>query len=238
MAILFNFSNPTTYSSPILVGNLAQAPGGSVDALPTPTLVGGVPTSSIIELQSTTAGFTPPRMTTTQKLAIVTPTNGMVVFDTTLQVLSVYQNGGWSVGGNPLVATGNLTAAQINGMYAAPIPLVSAPGAGFGLIADSIYLEGVWGTVAFAAGAAIALQYASTVHGAGTNALSTTVPATFLTTFAANQYTTVISADIAVVASANFTNVGLYLSNITQAFTTGTGCSVNYAVTYRIVPMA
>jgi hypothetical protein len=46
--------------------------------------------SSILTLTSTTKGFLPPRMTTSQKTAIASPTAGLVVFDTTLNKLCVY----------------------------------------------------------------------------------------------------------------------------------------------------
>ena len=46
--------------------------------------------SSLIEIASTTQGFLPPRMTTTQKNAISSPANGLVIFDTTLNKLCVY----------------------------------------------------------------------------------------------------------------------------------------------------
>ena len=46
--------------------------------------------SAIVNVQSTTQGFLPPRMTTTQKNAIASPTAGLVVYDTTLNKLCVY----------------------------------------------------------------------------------------------------------------------------------------------------
>ena len=46
--------------------------------------------SSVLECRSTTKGFLPPRMTTTQKNAIATPAAGLVVYDTTLNKLCVY----------------------------------------------------------------------------------------------------------------------------------------------------
>ena len=51
--------------------------------------------SAIFQLNSTTQGFLPPRMTTTQKNAIATPATGLVVFDTTLEKLAVYTGAGW-----------------------------------------------------------------------------------------------------------------------------------------------
>jgi len=47
-------------------------------------------TTAILDLTSTTLGFLPPRMTTTQKNAITTPAAGLVVYDTTLAKLCVY----------------------------------------------------------------------------------------------------------------------------------------------------
>ena len=46
--------------------------------------------SAILDITSTTKGFLPPRMTTTQKNAISTPASGLVVYDTTLNKLCVY----------------------------------------------------------------------------------------------------------------------------------------------------
>ncbi|MEA2066839.1 MAG: hypothetical protein U9O65_07110, partial [Thermotogota bacterium] len=43
-----------------------------------------------LDVSSTTKAFMPPRMTTTQKNAISSPTAGMVVYDTTLNKLCVY----------------------------------------------------------------------------------------------------------------------------------------------------
>ena len=51
--------------------------------------------SAVLEATSTTKGFLPPRMTTTQKNAIATPATGLVVYDTTLNKLSVYTGAGW-----------------------------------------------------------------------------------------------------------------------------------------------
>jgi len=50
--------------------------------------------SAILDLQSTTKGFLPPRMTTTQRAAITLPANGLVVYDTNVQALFVYDGTG------------------------------------------------------------------------------------------------------------------------------------------------
>jgi len=51
--------------------------------------------SSILQADSTTKGFLPPRMTTTQKNAIATPATGLMVYDTTLNLISVYNGTTW-----------------------------------------------------------------------------------------------------------------------------------------------
>jgi len=49
----------------------------------------------VLGAQSTTAGFLPPRMTTTQKLAIATPPAGLMVYDNTLNQMSYYNGATW-----------------------------------------------------------------------------------------------------------------------------------------------
>jgi hypothetical protein len=49
-----------------------------------------VQASAILQADSTTKGFLPPRMTTTQKNAITSPAAGLMVYDTTLNKLCVY----------------------------------------------------------------------------------------------------------------------------------------------------
>jgi hypothetical protein len=51
--------------------------------------------ATILALTSTTKGFLPPRMTTTQKNAIASPTAGLMVYDTTLNLISVYNGTTW-----------------------------------------------------------------------------------------------------------------------------------------------
>jgi len=50
---------------------------------------------ALVEFTSTTKGVVFPRMTTVQKNAIVTPVNGMIVYDTTLNSFYGYMNSAW-----------------------------------------------------------------------------------------------------------------------------------------------
>jgi len=51
--------------------------------------------SAILDLTSTTQGFLPPRMTTTQRNAISSPASGLIVFDTTLSEWWGYDGSSW-----------------------------------------------------------------------------------------------------------------------------------------------
>jgi hypothetical protein len=51
--------------------------------------------SAILQLNSTTKGFLPPRMTNAQMVAITSPATGLVVYDTTNNKLNVYDGTNW-----------------------------------------------------------------------------------------------------------------------------------------------
>jgi hypothetical protein len=56
---------------------------------------GNTVASALVEMQSTTRGFLPPRMTTTQKNAIATPAEGLIVHDTTNNGVSYFDGTNW-----------------------------------------------------------------------------------------------------------------------------------------------
>jgi hypothetical protein len=80
------WSNGLTNPVPLLLNK----DGGNV-GIGTSTL----DSNAILELNSTTQGFLPPKMTTTQKNAIFTPPSGLVVYDTTTNKLCVYNGTSW-----------------------------------------------------------------------------------------------------------------------------------------------
>jgi hypothetical protein len=51
--------------------------------------------SAVLQADSTTQGFLPPRMTTAQRVAIASPANGLIVFDTDVQNLCYRRDGVW-----------------------------------------------------------------------------------------------------------------------------------------------
>jgi hypothetical protein len=51
--------------------------------------------SSVLDLESTTRGFLPPRMTSTQRDAIASPAAGLVIYNTTTNILNVYNGTMW-----------------------------------------------------------------------------------------------------------------------------------------------
>ncbi len=52
--------------------------------------------SALLDIRSTTRGFLPPRMTTTQKNAIASPAAGLVVYDSTTNKLCCYNGSTWN----------------------------------------------------------------------------------------------------------------------------------------------
>jgi hypothetical protein len=52
--------------------------------------------SALVQINSTTRGFLPPRMTTTQKNAIASPAAGLVVYDSTTNKLCCYNGSTWN----------------------------------------------------------------------------------------------------------------------------------------------
>lgn len=133
-----------------------------------------------------------------------------------------------------LYAKVDITAAQFNGMYAAPKLLVAAPGANRIYVVDKAILTMTYNSAAYAAGGVVALQYDSTANGAGVAATTTVAAASFQATASANFNF------IGALAAAPFTttvNKGLYLSNQTAAFTTGNSPFVAH-IWYRALATA
>lgn len=125
-----------------------------------------------------------------------------------------------------------ITAAQFNGMYAAPKLLVAAAGANTMIVLDKVDLLMTYVSANYAAGGVAAVQYDSTANGAGVIASSTLSAATFQ---AAASTGFMFNTGVVPQTFTTTVNKGLYLSNITQAFTTGDSTFVAH-VWYKIIP--
>lgn len=125
-----------------------------------------------------------------------------------------------------------VSAAQFNGAYAAPKELVAPAGANTLLILQQAQLLMTYNSAAYAAGGVTAIQYDSTVHGAGVIASTTQAAANFQAT-ASRGF--VFNAGVNDEVFTTCVNKGLYLSNITGAFTTGDSAFVAH-VWYRVIP--
>ncbi len=138
---------------------------------------------------------------------------------------------------SPLIrkyTTVSISAADFNGMYATPKLLLAAGGANTLQVLDQIQLVMTYGAAAFAAGGTVAVQYDSTANGAGVIA-STTLANTVFQATASNTFT--MNAGVVALPFATTVNKGLYLSNISAAFTTGDSTMVAH-LWYRTIPTA
>ncbi len=129
-------------------------------------------------------------------------------------------------------ATVAITAAEFNGMYAAPKLLVAAPGANKIIVLDKVQLLMTYVAANYASGGVVAVQYDSTANGAGVIASTTLSAATFQ---AAASTGFNFNAGVVPETFTTCVNKGLYLSNITGAFTTGDSTFVAH-VWYKIIP--
>lgn len=126
-----------------------------------------------------------------------------------------------------------ISAAQWNGMYATPVQLVAAQGANTLIEITNIDLMMTFVSAAYAAGGVVGAQYDSTAHGAGAAASTTEAAADF---FATASTTFRLGGGLS--TGAPFTtsvNKGVYLSNLTGAFTIGDGTWKAH-VFYRVLP--
>ena len=141
------------------------------------------------------------------------------------------------IAGTAVQATLSLTAVQFIAGYAAPILALAAPGANRMYTDVNAAFALTYGSAQFAVGGAVGFQYGNTANLAGTKVTTTLAGAT-LDGLTANSVWTLIPVVVAPVATATAVNAGIYLSNDTAAFTTGTAATFIIQVTANIVPTA
>jgi hypothetical protein len=128
-----------------------------------------------------------------------------------------------------------ITAAQFNGMYAAPMLLIAAPGANKLIVVERMALLMTFVAAAYAAGGVVAAQYDNTVHGGGVYATNSQKAADFAAAASDAFLFNGASGDDSDALFSAAVNKGLYLSNLTGAFTTGDGTWVAH-IWYKIIP--
>jgi len=125
-----------------------------------------------------------------------------------------------------------ISAAEFNGMYAAPKLLLAAGGANTLQVLKQCQLVMTYVSANYAAGGVAAIQYDSTINGAGVIASTTIAAASFQ---AAATTTFTFNPGVVLLTGSTTINKGLYLSNITGAFTTGDSTFVAH-LWYATIP--
>lgn len=137
---------------------------------------------------------------------------------------------------NLIYTTVAITAAEFNGMYAAPKALITAPGANKLIVVERMVLAMTFGSADFAAGGVVAAQYDNTVHGGGALATNSEAAADFFAGASTSfMFNGVSGNTVGAVPFSTSVNKGLYLSNATGAFTTGDSDFVAH-IWYKVIP--
>lgn len=123
-----------------------------------------------------------------------------------------------------------LSSANILAMNGTPVSLIPAPGAGKVIVVDHISLKMVTTTTQYANGGAVELRY---TDGSGAK-VSADIAAAVITAGAATSYTSVRGVTTSLT---NVANSGIFITNATAAFITGTGSGV-LTIQYRVLPYA
>ena len=159
-------------------------------------------------------------------------------FTWALDTAGTIGDSGYNVNNILQYASVAVSAAEFNGMYAAPKLLVAAPGANMLLVVEQVELVMTYGAAAFASGGVVAVQYDSTVQGAGVLATNSEAAADFFATASTTfLFSGAFGNTVGALPFSTSVNKGLYLSNPTGAFTTGDSTFVA-KVHYRIIATA
>ena len=127
-----------------------------------------------------------------------------------------------------------LTLTQINTMYDTPVLLVPAPASNQIIVVNKFLLDVVYGSAEWTNGGVIAPQWGNAVHGSGTLTTTTTIAATALTSISANQMIG-LTGLVAVTVTSDMLGLGVYLSNQSADFATGTGGSAIANIWYSTI---
>jgi Repeat of unknown function (DUF5907) len=240
---LFTYGSPTDALATIAAANYFLSMYASL-CVGDIIIVNGTDGSNMyIVATSSSTGVTVNSFTVTGSVATANIQNNAVTY------AKIQQASADTLIGNPTSGTANVEEITLGNLlsfsgttlqvaptilnYAAPKLLVAAPGANKLISVDKIDLLMTFVSADYAAGGVVAAQYDSTVHGAGVLATTTWAAASFFvgvsTGFVFGSSSTVAQTFSTCV------NKGLYLSNLTQAFTTGDSTFVAH-IWYRVIP--
>lgn len=138
----------------------------------------------------------------------------------------------------PRYATLTLTSAQVLGMFATPVTLIPAPGAGLMNVVIFFQANLIFNTTAYAGGGNFYLQYGTTSN-SNFRATEVNASAAFIRRVASATYS--IQGNISDTGGAtgllstNSVNQAISITNLTGAFTTGNS-TVRLQVWYTVVP--
>lgn len=106
-----NLTSPVGFTSAVLIADKTNN-----DNIAQMTIVGGETVSAALEIQSVLGGLLIPRMTTAQRTATgFVPTDGMIVYDSTLTDFFYYRNGSWNVSSGSGTVTSITAGANLTG---------------------------------------------------------------------------------------------------------------------------
>lgn len=169
--------------------------------------------------------------------ATAAPTFASVTLTTTTGQFVLGASGNQTTRGT---STGKLSPGQLISMFAAPVQLLPAPGAGLAYIIDTAYLSWVSTGGNMGGGGPIVIQYGNTVNGAGTSALNSGTASTAALVTTGNKFVASVGINTGTpAATTNLVNAGIFISNQSGAFT-GSVTPASYltwVLDYLLVPM-
>lgn len=228
-----NLLAPSATNTAVLIADEIKTTGGSSDSIATMTEVGGVPVAAALEIQSTLGGLLLPRMTDVQLAALTPVVAGMLAYNSTQNAVTVFNGTSFNVSGG--FTTLQLTAAQVNGMYATPVTILLTSNVGQAYVVRRIAVEAF--SCAAAGGGGIYLQYGNTAHGANEINDPAAIPAGLVT---AATHGVVVANSLfggatgTILPYTTITNNDISITNATAAFT-GALHGINVYVWYDIL---
>jgi len=229
-----NLLAPSATNTAVLIADEIQTTGGSSDSIATMTEVGGGPVAAALEIPSTLGGLLLPRLSETQIAALSPVVPGMIAYDLTQAAVTSYNGTSWNVSGAFISV--QLTAANVNAMYATPYIILPTSKVGQAYVVRRIAIEAF--SCAAAGGGNVYLQYGNTAHGTASDVSDpAAIPAGLIT---AATHGVVVANSLfggatgTILPYTTITNNDISITNDTAAFT-GAAHGINVYVWYDVL---